>query len=210
MRKVTVSGKTVEEAVSLALKQLGTTKDRVTIKILEEPSKGLFGLIGSKPAKVEVEKKIDPIEEGQLFLKDIMDQMGVQAQIEIFKRDEAVYFNLVGKDLGILIGRRGQTLDSLQYLVNAVVNRYTDHYLRIILDAERYREKRKEALEELAVRLARKVAKTKQSIKLEPMSALERKIIHTRLQGDRFVETHSEGEEPYRYLVISYRHKKVN
>jgi spoIIIJ-associated protein len=210
MRKVTVSGKTVEEAVSLALKQLGTTKDRVTIKILEEPSKGLFGLIGSKPAKVEVEKKIDPIEEGQQFLKDIMDQMGVQAQIEIFKRDEAIYFNLVGKDIGILIGRRGQTLDSLQYLVNAVVNRYTDHYLRIILDAERYREKRKEALEELAVRLARKVAKTKQSIKLEPMSALERKIIHTRLQEDRFVETHSEGEEPYRYLVISYRHKKVN
>lgn len=210
MRKVTVSAKTVDEAISKALQQLETTKDRVEVKIIEEPSKGLFGLIGSKPAVVEVELKIDPIdpiEEGKKFLTSVMEKMGVKGNIEVFKREEGTTFHLVGSGIGILIGHHGQTLDSLQYLVNAVVNRHTDDYVRVLLDAENYREKRKAALEELADRLARKAARTKQLIKLEPMSAHERKIIHTRLQEDPYVDTYSEGEEPRRYIVIANKRK---
>lgn len=209
MRKVTVSAKTVDEAISKALQQLETTKDKVKVTILEEPTKGLFGLIGTRPALIEVEKVIDPIEEAKKFLQDVTKNMDVDVKIEVFKREDAVLFNLVGKGLGLLIGHHGQTLDALQYLVNTVANRYAEGHIRIVLDAEQYRDKRKAALEELADRLARKVARTRQAIKLEPMSALERKIIHTHLQDDPYVDTYSEGEEPNRCIVISLR-KKIN
>lgn len=209
MRKVTVSAKTVDEAISKALQQLETTKDKVKVTILEEPTKGLFGLIGTRPALIEVEKVIDPIEEAKKFLQDVTKNMDVDVKIEVFKREDAVLFNLVGKGLGLLIGHHGQTLDALQYLVNTVANRYAEGHIRIVLDAEQYRDKRKAALEELADRLARKVARTRQAIKLEPMSAHERKIIHTHLQDDPYVDTYSEGEEPHRCIVISLR-KKIN
>lgn len=207
MRKVTVSAKTVDEAISKALHELQTTKDRVEIKIIEEPAKGLFGIIGSKPAVVEVEEKIDPLEEGKKFLHAIMEKMGVKGHIEVFHREEGITFNLLGNGIGIMIGHHGQTLDALQYLVNAVINRFTEEYTRIQLDAENYRSKRKTTLEELAERLARKAARTKQVVKLEPMTALERKIIHTHLQDDPYVETYSEGTEPRRYIVIAYKRK---
>ncbi len=205
MRKVTVSAKTVDEAISKALHELQTTKDRVEIKVIEEPAKGLFGIIGSKPAVVEVEEKIDPLEEGKKFLHSIMEKMGVKGYVEVFHREDGITFNLLGNGIGILIGHHGQTLDALQYLVNAVINRFTEEYTRILLDAENYRSKRKATLEELADRLARKAARTKQIVKLEPMSALERKIIHTHLQEDPYVETYSEGSEPRRYIVIAYK-----
>lgn len=207
MKKVTAFAKTVEEAVAKALNQLQATKDQVHIRIIEEPAKGLFGIIGSKPAVVEVEMKIDPIEEGKKFLMAVMEQMGVEGFIEVFKREEGVTLNIMGTDVGVLIGHHGQTLDAIQNLVNAVVNKYTEQYIRVFVDAENYRQKRTYALEQLAERLARKVARTKQNIKLEPMNAHERKIIHTYLQNDPYVETYSEGEEPRRYLVIAYKRK---
>lgn len=223
MRKVTVSAKTVDEAISKALQQLDTTQDQVIVTVVEEPAKGLFGLIGAKPAVVEVQvkeaievveevvqkqqPKQDPIEVGKSFLTELMDKMGVKGHIEVFDREEAVTLNLMGNGIGILIGHHGQTLDALQNLVNAVVNRHTDEYLRIIVDAENYRDKRRATLEELAGRLARRAARTKQPVKLEPMTAHERKIIHTFLQDDPYVDTYSEGTEPRRYLVIANKRK---
>lgn len=202
MNKVTVTAKTVDDAVLMALKQLSAAQDQVTVTILEEPSKGFFGLIGARPAKVEVEMKIDPLAEAQKFLEMILENMKISAKVVVTKKSDYHLFEIVGDDLGIIIGRRGQTLESLQFLVNTVGNRYSNAYLRIILDAENYREKRKQTLQQLAERLAEKAVKSGQPVKLEPMSAHERKIIHTHLQGKSLVSTYSEGTDPNRYIVI--------
>ncbi|MBP1932334.1 RNA-binding cell elongation regulator Jag/EloR [Ammoniphilus resinae] len=202
MNKVTVTAKTVDDAVSMALKQLSAAQDQVTVTILEEPSKGFLGLIGVKPAKVEVEIKIDPLAEAQKFLEMVLENMKISAKVVVTKKSDFYLFDIVGDDLGIIIGRRGQTLESLQFLVNTVGNRHSNSYLRIILDAENYREKRKQTLQQLADRLAEKAAKSGQPVKLEPMSAHERKIIHTHLQGKSLVMTYSEGTDPNRYIVI--------
>ncbi|GBF11460.1 RNA-binding cell elongation regulator Jag/EloR [Tepidibacillus sp. HK-1] len=206
MEKVIATGKTVEEAVQSALRQLGTTEDRVKVKVLEQPSKRLFGLIG-KNAVVEVElfpEQVDPLEEAKKFLFDVFKSMNLKVQIEQFNQADYTVLNFVGKDLGILIGRRGQTLDSLQYLVNIVANRKVDHNrLRIVLDAENYRSRRKATLEELANRLAEKVIRTGKEVVLEPMTPSERKIIHTKLQDHPKVQTYSQGEEPNRKVVIT-------
>jgi len=202
VNKVTVTAKTVDDAVLMALKQLSAAQDQVTVTILEEPSKGFFGLIGARPAKVEVEMKIDPLAEAQKFLEMILENMKISAKVVVTKKSDYHLFEIVGDDLGIIIGRRGQTLESLQFLVNTVGNRYSNAYLRIILDAENYREKRKQTLQQLAERLAEKAVKSGQPVKLEPMSAHERKIIHTHLQGKSLVSTYSEGTDPNRYIVI--------
>lgn len=203
MRKVTVSGKTVDEAIELGLSKLGTTRDNIEIKVLEEPQKGFLGILGGKPAVVEVSIKPDPVREAIIFLRDTIDKMGISASVEKEERDEGLYLNITGVDIGILIGKRGQTLDSLQYLVNLVANRKSDHYVRIYLDAEGYRERRKEALETLAKRLCDKVLRTKKEVRLEPMNAHERKIIHTALQNVDGVTTYSSGEEPNRRIIVA-------
>lgn len=200
-------GKTVDEAIEKGLKELGITREEAEIQILEEPSKGLFGLIGSKPAKVEIEVKVDPVKEATNFLSLILAQMGITASIQVNHRKEGIYFNISGKNLGTIIGYHGQTLDALQNLVNAVAGRYGKGRERIILDAENYREKRSKSLEELADRVVRQVLRTKQSVKLEPMSANERRIIHTHLQHRAHIVTESEGEEPHRSVVIKYKDK---
>lgn len=205
MKKVTVTAKTIDEAISLALTQLNATRDQVAVTILEEPSKGFLGLIGVRQAKLEVELQIDPVQEAKNFLEQVLVNMGVEAQIEVKKQKENILFQIMGKDLGIIIGRRGQTLDSLQFLVNTVGNRHSNSYLRIVLDAENYREKRKQALEQLADRLAQKAIKTGQLVKLEPMPSHERKVIHTYLQNRKNINTYSEGDEPQRYLVIQVK-----
>ncbi|MEW9672338.1 RNA-binding cell elongation regulator Jag/EloR [Ammoniphilus sp. 3BR4] len=202
MNKVTVTAKTVDEAIALALKQLNAEKNQVTVTILEEPTKGFFGLIGARLAKLEVERKIDPVDEAKTFLQDILTAMNVTASIEVKKEKDAILFNIVGEDLGIIIGRRGQTLDSLQFLVNTVGNKHSESYLRIVLDAENYRLKRRQTLEQLADRLAHKAIKTGQVVKLEPMPSHERKVIHTFLQDRKNISTYSEGEDPNRYIVI--------
>ncbi|NLK96668.1 RNA-binding cell elongation regulator Jag/EloR [Defluviitalea saccharophila] len=196
-------GKTVEEAITEGLIELGVTRDNVDIEILDKGSKGFLGL-GTKMAKVRMRKKFNPIDSATKFLEDLFEKMKIQAVIDVEEKENGnYYFNLRGEDMGILIGKRGQTLDSLQYLVNLVANKEKENYVRITLDTENYREKRKDTLEALARNLAKKVKTTKRSVVLEPMNPYERRIIHFALQNDRFVKTHSEGEEPYRKVVIS-------
>lgn len=203
MKKITVSGKTVDVAVQSALEQLNTTRDKVSIQVIEEPQKGFLGLIGAKPAVVEVEIQPDAEEEAIKFLQDVTSKMGITVKIIQRETKEGLLFDLSGEGIGILIGKRGQTLDSLQYLVNLVANRYSEAYIRIVLDAENYRDRRKEALEQLAKRLGNKAVRTRKEVILEPMNALERKIIHTALQEIKGVKTYSEGVEPNRRIVVA-------
>lgn len=207
MKKVVTTGKTVEEAVERALQKLDVPRERVHIRVLTQPSKGLFRIIGVREAEVEVEVIPDPVEDTKNFLLNVIQTMGLR-DIRLEHKEEGGRnhrFYIYGSNPGILIGRHGSTLDSLQYLVNLVANKYSDSYLHITLDVEDYRGKRKESLEKLAARVAQKVIQTRREVVLEPMSAYERKIIHSFLQNHPKVVTVSKGEEPYRQLVISPR-----
>jgi spoIIIJ-associated protein len=203
VKQVTATGQTVDEAVNSALEQLKVTKDRAEIHIIDEGKKGLFGIFGARPAVVKVKLLIDPIEEAEKFLREVTEKMGAPAKIEIVKNGKNIEFKLSGDNMALLIGKRGQTLNSLQYLTQLVANRYSNEYLNITVDAENYRERRKETLIQLAERLAEKAVKTKQDIALEPMPSFERKIIHTALASNEKVKTYSNGTEPNRHLVIS-------
>jgi len=196
--------RTVEDAITEGLIELGTTRKNVEIEILDKGSRGLFGLIGAKMAKVRLTKKVNPVDLAVNFLKDVFDKMNLDAEIIVEEKEEGNYvFNIQGDDMGILIGKRGQTLDSFQYLANIVANKNKINHIHITLDTENYRERRKETLETLAKNLAKKVKMTKKSIVLEPMTPYERRIIHFALQNDKHIKTHSEGEEPYRKVIIS-------
>lgn len=202
MKFVEKTDKTIAEAISSALRELDTTRDRVEVEVLEEPSKGLFGLFGNKLAKVKVTVKDDPAEKATVFLEKILDAMKIPALIKAELRGSSLHIEIVGKDVAILIGRRGQTLDSLQYLVSLVVNSGDAAYVRVVLDTENYRKKREQTLIKLANKLAYKVKKFKKSITLDPMNPYERRIIHSALQNNPHVGTKSQGDEPYRKVVI--------
>ncbi|RWR08943.1 RNA-binding cell elongation regulator Jag/EloR [Siminovitchia fortis] len=203
MRQVTATGSTVEEAVQSALAQLETTEDQVEIKIIDEGKKGLFGLFGSRPVVVEVTAKPGAVESAEQFLQNIVKNMGIEAEIDIVEKDgRNVMFNISGEKMGLLIGKRGQTLNALQYLTQLVANRHSSHYIRVILNPEDYRDRRKETLVRLAERLASKATQLGEPVSLEPMPNYERKIIHTVLAENEDVETISRGEEPNRYVVI--------
>ncbi|MEW9031960.1 MAG: RNA-binding cell elongation regulator Jag/EloR [Planifilum fimeticola] len=206
MNKVIVSAKTVEEAVEEALGRLDATRGQVRISVLEEPRRGWFGLFGARPAKVEVERiapPVNPVEQGLRFLKEVLSTMGLSVEVEVREEPEAVTFDLRGDQLGLIIGRRGQTLDALQYLVNIVANRGAETRHRFILDAGGFRERRRKTLQDLADRLARQVLRTGKEVKLEPMSPADRKVIHTRIQTVEGLTTYSEGEEPDRRVIIA-------
>lgn len=203
MKQVTATGQTVNEAVESALAQLNTTIDRAEIKIIDEGKKGLFGLFGSRLAIVKVTKIIDPIEEAKKFLQEVVENMGLTVNIEVTQNGKNAEFHLSGDKIALLIGKRGQTLNSLQYLTQLVANRYSDHYLNIILDAENYRERRATTLIQLAERLADKAIRTGKEVILEPMPSYERKVIHTALMKNSRVKTISSGTEPYRHIVIT-------
>ncbi|NHN32276.1 RNA-binding cell elongation regulator Jag/EloR [Paenibacillus agricola] len=205
MKKLLVTGKSIEEAVKNGLRQWNTTEDRVKIHVLEQPSRGLFGFIGTRDAKVELELIPDAVEETIYFLQDVFRTMRLEVRIEKKIDKENMELHLYGSDLGMLIGRRGQTLDALQYLMNIVANRYSTTHMRIVLDAENFRERRQKTLEELADRLAERVIRTKKEVILEPMSPQERKVIHAQLQEHPKVRTFSRGEEPNRRVVIVLR-----
>jgi spoIIIJ-associated protein len=206
MEQKEYTGKTVSEAITNALIALETTSDKIEYEVISEGSKGVFG-IGSKPAKIKAWFKEQPkksIEETATeFLKKIFNAMEINADIKVSVEDDNVNIDLVGEDMGIIIGKRGQTLDSLQYLVSLVVNKYSDGYMRVKVDTENYRERRKATLENLARNIAFKVKRTKRPVSLEPMNPFERRIIHSALQNDRYVTTRSEGDEPYRYVVVT-------
>lgn len=258
-------GKDVEEAKRLALLDLRLTEDQVNVIVLEEPTKGFFGL-GSKLAKVRVEKKTEAKEEkiqkyetsykserpqkqepeivaekrekkverprqtsetssegsftvrekpsdlqdmsghiSETFLKEITEKMGLSLKIKVEGNDNCIYIEMDGKDSGTIIGKRGQTLDAIQYLTSLVVNKDKEKYQRVVVDAENYREKRERTLEQLANRLADKVIKSRKSVRLEPMNPYERKVIHATLQSNPKVTTRSEGEEPYRRVIIELK-----
>ncbi|MBJ6361687.1 RNA-binding cell elongation regulator Jag/EloR [Paenibacillus sp. GCM10012307] len=206
MKKIIASGKTMNDAVQKGLAQWQVSEERVRITVLEHPTKGLFGLIGAKEAKVELELIPDAAEETEKFFQNVARTMGLSVTIERRQtRDGWVYELAGGEDLGMLIGRRGQTLDALQYLANIVANRYSDSHQRIVLDAENFRERRRKTLEELAERLAARVIRTHKEVVLEPMSPAERKVIHAKLQNHSKVRTFSKGDEPYRRVVISVK-----
>lgn len=202
MKFVEKTDKTIAEAISSALRELNTTRDRVEVEVLEEPSKGLFGLFGNKLAKVRVTVKDDPIEKATKFLEKVLDSMKIPAVLETKLSNNSLHIEIIGKDAAILIGRRGQTLDSLQYLVSLVVNSGDSDYVRVIIDTENYRKKREQTLIKLANKLAYKVKKYKKSITLDPMNPYERRIIHSALQNNPYIGTKSQGEEPNRKIVI--------
>lgn len=220
MKVVEKTGKTIDEAVELALQELGLLRSEVEVTVLEEPNKVLFGILGSKLAKVKVaqkevvpeivteEKKVNTLNEDVVskatkLLEKIFAAMDIPVKMEIARREGQVIINLIGADLGILIGRRGETLDALQYLVSLAVNRKEENRVRIILDVEGYRKRRESTLISLAVRLADKAKRKGEEVVLEPMNPQERRVIHTALQNHRDVYTYSEGEEPFRKIIIS-------
>ena len=203
---IQVSAKTVDDALTEACVQLGTTSDKLEYEVIEKGSTGFLG-IGSRNAVIKV-RKVCSIED---IVKDFLDQVfkAMDMEVEILiKKDEENHFidvELKGADMGILIGKRGQTLDSLQYLTNLAVNKHSDHYDKVKIDTEDYRNRRKETLENLAKNIAYKVKRTKRAVSLEPMNPFERRVIHSALQNDRYVTTHSEGEEPYRHVVVTLK-----
>lgn len=260
MEMITVSAKTVDDAITKALIQLETTSDKLEYEVVEKGSSGFLG-IGAKPAIIRARKKEeepvevpapevkaekterpakpakpvksaktemaksesrsfeksapakketpaavidDPETEEKIkkFLGQVFESMSLEVTVDVTVTEEEIGVNLSGDDMGILIGKRGQTLDSLQYLVSLVVNKGRDGYIRVKLDTENYRERRKETLETLAKNIAYKVKRTKRPVSLEPMNPYERRIIHSALQNDRYVVTRSDGEEPFRHVVI--------
>lgn len=207
MDMITVSAKTVDEAITKALIELKTTSDKLEYEIVDKGSNGILGIIGSKPAVIRAKKKETMEDKAEIFLNDVFGAMDLTVKLEtIFDEgDRELSINMSGPDMGILIGKRGQTLDSLQYLVSLVVNRESTDYIRVKLDTENYRERRKETLETLAKNIAYKVKRTRRPVSLEPMNPYERRIIHSSLQNDKYVLTRSEGEEPFRHVVISLK-----
>lgn len=206
MEFVEFSGKTVDDALTNALVSLGTTSDQIEYEVVEKGSAGILGF-GSKDAVIKVAKKMSQEDIVVKFLSDVFEKMDLEVEIET-KFDEidgVIDVDLKGPEMGVLIGKRGQTLDSLQYLANLALNRKSDNYLRVKIDTEDYRRRRKETLENLAKNVAYKVKRTKRSVSLEAMNPYERRIIHSALQGDKYVVTHSEGEEPYRHVVVTLK-----
>lgn len=201
------TAKTVSEALTEALIKLGTTSDNVEYEVLEKESSGFLGLFNNKPAKIRVRMKFSVDNKAVEFLSRVFKAMDVVAEVEVNYDEEnaSVDINIIGDDMGVLIGKRGQTLDSLQYLVSLVLNKESETYLKVKLDTENYRQRRKETLENLGKNIAYKVKRTRKSVSLEPMNPYERRIIHSVLQNDKFVETHSEGEEPFRRVVITLK-----
>ena len=211
MDMITVTAKNVEEAIMQASMQLGVSSDRLQYEVVEKGSVGILGgLIGAKPAVIRA-KKIETIDEKAAdFLHDVFGAMGISVDVEskLNEEEKELDINLSGDEMGILIGKRGQTLDSLQYLVSLVVNKESEDYLRVKLDTENYRERRKETLETLAKNIAYKVKRTRRSVSLEPMNPYERRIIHSALQNDKYVFTRSESEEPFRHVVIALKREE--
>ena len=198
MEFIEISAKNVDDAITQATVQLGITSDQLEYEVLDKGSTGFLG-IGSKKFSID-ENVVE-------FLSSIFDAMKMEVEILVAVNEEEhiIEVELKGDDMGILIGKRGQTLDSLQYLTNLAINKHSDEYYKVKIDTEDYRKRRKETLENLAKNIAYKVKRTKRPVSLEPMNPFERRIIHSALQNDRYVTTHSEGDEPYRHVVVTLK-----
>ncbi|TYQ14749.1 UNVERIFIED_CONTAM: spoIIIJ-associated protein [Acetivibrio alkalicellulosi] len=201
------TAKTVQDAIDGALLELNVSEENVDIEIIDEGVKGIFGIIGNKQAKVRVTIKESMAEKAKEFLLEVFDKMNVNVDVLTEESEDSILLKVVGKDIGIVIGRRGETLDSLQYLTSLVVNKGKENYKRVSIDIENYRQKREETLIKLANRLADRVIKFRKNITLEPMNPYERRVIHSTLQNHKYVETHSLGEEPNRKVIISLKNR---
>lgn len=203
---IQVSAKTVDDAITEALIKLGTTSDQIEYEVIEKGSAGFLG-IARKDAVIKVRKKCTVEDNIKDFLNQVFDAMKLKVEIIITRQENSnnIDVELKGPDMGVLIGKRGQTLDSLQYLTNLAVNKNAEDYVKVKIDTEDYRKRRKETLENLARNIAYKVKRTKRPVSLEPMNPFERRVIHSALQNDRFVTTHSEGDEPYRHVVVTLK-----
>ena len=200
------SAKTVDDAITEACQKLMVPSDKLEYEVVEEGSSGFLG-IGAKPAIIRAKAKSSVADVAKDFLKDVFEamNMAVVVDVQYDEENKNVDIELSGDEMGVLIGKRGQTLDSLQYLVSLVVNKDSEEYIRVKVDTEDYRKRRKETLENLAKNIAYKVKRTKRSVSLEPMNPYERRIIHSALQNDKYVTTHSEGEEPFRRVVVTLK-----
>lgn len=210
MDYIEVKGKTIDDAITNALIQLETTSDKIEYEVIERGSNGFLGLIGKQDAVIKVRKKSNLLDDTYEFLDKMFSAMNMEvtSKIDYNEENRTMNIDFSGDEMGILIGKRGQTLDSLQYLISLVVNKESDSYIKVKVDTEDYRERRKQTLENLAKNLSYKVKRTRRPVTLEPMNPYERRIIHSALQNDRYVETHSEGEEPYRKVVITLKKRE--
>lgn len=208
MEFIEISAKTVEDAITEALVKFGVTSDQLEYEIIEKGSNGFLG-IGSKNAVIKARTIVEVSVEDSVknFLSDVFKAMDMEVEIitKIDEEEKLIEVELKGDDMGILIGKRGQTLDSLQYLTNLAINKHSDNYYKVKIDTEDYRKRRKETLENLAKNISYKVKRTKRPVALEPMNPFERRVIHSALQNDRYVTTHSEGEEPYRHVIVTLK-----
>ena len=200
------SAKTVADAITEACKALGVTSEKLDYVVVEEGSAGFLG-IGAKNAVINAKVKSSVTDRAKIFLNDVFAAMNMTVVIEAEynENEKELSVDLSGDDMGVLIGKRGQTLDSLQYLVSLIVNKDSSDYIRVKVDTENYRKRRQDTLENLAKNIAFKVKRTKRTVSLEPMNPYERRIIHSALQNDKFVTTHSEGEEPFRHVVVTMK-----
>lgn len=207
MKFVEIIGKTKEEAIQKAVNQLGTPVEDLEIEVLEEGSKGLFGFLGSKDFKIKATVIVKDTVETRIlsFLNGLFEVMNIEADIKIDMNSDSAKVSVIGDSAGQLIGRRGESLDALQMILSLAVNKTPGEYVRIMLDIEDYRSKREESLVRYANKMARTAAKQRKNIKLEPMNPYERRIVHSALQSDTYVTTYSEGEEPYRKVVIAVK-----
>ena len=206
MDYIEVSAKTVDDAITEACQRLVVTSDKLEYEVIEEGSSGFLG-IGSKPAVIKARAKSSVQDAAKDFLKDVFEAMGlvVVVNVEYDEIENSMNIELSGDEMGVLIGKRGQTLDSLQYLVSLIVNKNVENYIRVKVDTENYRQRRKETLENLDKNISYKVKRTKRPVSLEPMNPYERRIIHSALQNDKYVTTYSEGEEPFRHVVVTLK-----
>ena len=206
MDYIEISAKTVDDAITEATIKLVTTHDKIDYEVIDKGSAGFLG-INRKDAVIRARKKNDTNDNIRDFLESVFKAMGLTVTIQIEKEEDSnvVNVDLKGDDMGVLIGKRGQTLDALQYLTNLAVNKNSEEYVKVKIDTEDYRKRRRETLENLAKNIAYKVKRTKRPVSLEPMNPFERRVIHSTLQNDKFVTTHSEGEEPYRHVVVTLK-----
>lgn len=207
MKQEIFNGKTVDDAINKAIVEFRVSSDQLGYEVVDKGSNGILG-IGARPAVIKAWVLIQSTEDiAKDFLGSVFETMGMQVEVisEYNEEEKTLSLDLQGENMGILIGKRGQTLDSLQYLTSLVINKGSEDYIRVKLDIENYRERREDSLENLARSCAAKVKKTRRPVVLEPMNPYERRIIHSCLQNDRNVVTSSEGEEPYRHVVISLK-----
>ncbi|HHX77398.1 MAG TPA: protein jag [Firmicutes bacterium] len=202
-----ITGRTVEETIAKGLAELGIKRDNANIKIIKEPSAGFLGLLGSKQAEIEIDVKKQPLDFIQDYLLGMLKIMGLKGEVDAYVKEESTLFlDVTGPQMGVLIGRRGQTLAAIQYLLNIIIHREFKNFGgRVVVDVEGYRSRREKTLVRLAKNIAAKVVSTKTDVVLEPMSPQDRRIIHTALQDNPDVTTHSEGENPNRKVVISLK-----